>query len=95
MYSAELAIRDFLKYKGVQTFWIDSAVAYIKLGLFSNTYISRHVMEQKVTVSPTGNVKRYTATISVTYPDTNRTGTIILTYTFDPKRKVAHSMKVR
>lgn len=93
--TTENAVRDFLLLKGVQLFWVDSAVNYIRQAMASNTYFVTHVIDHKVLVSATGYVKRYMAVMAVTYPDTGTRGSITINYTFDPYRKVAHRVKVK
>ena len=93
MYSIELQVRDFLALKGVDTFWIDSAVTYIRQGLATNNHFPMHIIDHTVTVER-GRVKRYTAKVKVRYPDTASEGIISLRYTCDPTRMAAHKVRV-
>lgn len=93
--TTENAVRDFLLLKGVQLFWVDSAVNYIRQAMASNAYFVTHVIDHKVTVSATGYVKRYRAVMGVSYPDIGARGSITISYTFDPYRTVAHRVKVK
>ena len=86
MYNAELAIRDFLLHKGVQLFWIDSAVGYIRMGLAGNSYLVSNVLTQRVTVVQ-GHVSSYTATVAAIYPDSKRKAVLQLRYRFNAKAK--------
>ena len=91
MYAVELQARDYMALKCVDTFWIDSAWGYIRLGLATNQYIAQHIIEQTVTVER-GRVKRYTAKVRVRYPDTCTTGIISLRYTCNPNAAKAHKL---
>lgn len=93
MYSVERQVRDFLAIKGVETFWIDSAVTYIRQGLATNSYFPMHVINHTATVER-GRVKRYSAKVRVRYPDTASEGIISLRYTCDPTRMAAHKVRV-
>ena len=94
MYGTENQVRDFLRLKGAPTFWVDSALGYIRRGLATNTRLPLHVLTQSATLGLGGTIKRYTGTIAVRYPDRDVAGTIKLTYTFNPKRAIAHNVKV-
>lgn len=92
----ENAIRDFLLLKGVELFWVDSAVSFIRQGLAQNRYFASNVLTQTVKLDPFGHrVKSYKALLTVTFPDSNRKSAIELSYTFDPKRRNAHRLRIK
>ncbi len=94
MYAVELPARDYMTLKGVETFWIDSAYSIIRQGLVSNNYFPLHIIEQAVSVTRQGRVKRYTAKVRVRYPDTGTDGIISLRYTCNPDARKAHKLWV-
>lgn len=94
MYGVELQVRDFLLGRKVIPFWIDSAVGYIRQGMVSNHYLPRHIIEQTVSVTRQGRVKRYTAKVKVSYPDTGTDGIITVRYVCNPDARKAHKVWV-
>lgn len=91
MSNVETAIRDFLLLKGVQPFWLDSAISNIRQGLATNAYFVTNVLTQRATVQD-GHVTAYTATVTSVFPNVGRGDPMVmeLRYSFKPTRKQAH-----
>lgn len=87
-------ITGFLRSKGVEPFWVDSAMGRIRQGLATNAYFTVDVQAQSVTVV-NGYASLYTATIRVAFPDAMKRQTMRLSYSFNPKRDPAHSLTVQ
>lgn len=92
MYTVENSIRDFLKLKGIELFWIDAHVNVIRQGLATNRYFATHVIEQSIT-KRMGRLNSYRAVIGVR-SETGSTSNVVLTYRFNPKVKKAHKLWV-
>jgi hypothetical protein len=84
----------YLEKAGVQPFWIDSAMAYIRQTLSSNASFSKSIIGQYAKVE-NGHLCRYRARVVVTFPGIKRKDAVAnILYTFDPKRRMAHKCEL-